>query len=140
MREWTPLLIVALPPLLGLLDVALYQLGGNEATFSRVMLTARTRNPLVAVNTAYTLALMLGHFFFPAEGPPPPAYEVIGRMVVLLSPTVYTLIVIAADNGTAAAHKRALEAYGPAGLAGWMFAASLAGGVAGALGLPQHDG
>lgn len=138
MREWTPLLIVALPPLLGLLDVALYQLGGNDATFSRVMLTARQRNPLVAVNTAYTLCLMMGHLFTAVGEPAPPRYEVLARCAVALSPTVYALIIIWADNGAVAAHRRVLE-NGPVGLGAYMTAAGLVGGFVGAAWLPQHD-
>lgn len=138
MRELTPLLIVALVPGLGLLDYGLYRLGGNEATFSKVMLDARLRQPLVALLTAYSVGVMLGHFFLPTTAPAPPPHETVGRALCALSFTIYGLIIIWADNGGAAAHKRALEAGGHAAFAGYMLAAVVVGGLVGALVLPQH--
>ena len=135
----TALVIVAIPLLLGALDVLLYYVGGNAATISYVMLGAGAARPLVAVSTAYTFGVLLGHLYFPeyaAVGPP--AFEVVGRMVVVLSPTVYALIIIGAGNGTLAAHRAALEAGGSWSLAGYMLAAAVAGGLVGRYVLPQH--
>lgn len=139
MREWTPLLIVALPLTMGMIDVALFKIGGNDATISKVMLDASVRQPLVALSTAYSFAVLMGHFFFPTwADAAPPAHEVIARMVVVLSPTIYALIIIGADNGAAAAHKRALEFGGQLPLAGYMMLAMIVGGLAGKFILPQH--
>lgn len=139
MRDWTPFIIVAIPLGLGMIDVYLYYVGGNEATISAVMLEIRASRPLVALALAWSIGVFLGHLFFPvftAQGPP--TSEVIARMFVVLSPTIYALIIIGAGNGTNEAHTRALETGGQLPLAGYMSIALHLGGLAGKFGLPQH--
>lgn len=139
MRDWTPLIIVAMPLALGLLDIGLYRLGGNEATISKVMLDASVRQPLVALSTAYSFGVLMGHFFFPTHADcAPPTYEVIARMVVVLSPTVYAMIIIGANDMATIAHKQALEQGGQTSLALYTTAAFIVGGFFGRLVLPQH--
>jgi hypothetical protein len=134
----TAVMIAAIPITLGLLDVALYKFGGNESTISFVMLSARAARPLVALSTVYSFAVLIRHFYFPEFVPAgPPAYEVVARMFVVLSPTIYAIIILANGNGTLAAHQRALEAGGQYPFAGYVLAASVAGFVMGRF-LPQH--
>lgn len=139
MSQATPLVIVGIPLILGMLDVALYYFGGNEATISKVMLNISGTRKLVALCTAWSLGVLMGHLFFPTfTERSPPAYEVVARMWLVLSPTVYALIIIGAGNGVAAAHSHALAHGGQLALAGYAVAAAVAGGVAGKLMLPQH--
>jgi len=139
MRELTPLVIVSIPLLLGAVDLALYHFGGNEATISKVFLDISAARRLVALSTAYSFGVLLGHLFFPTfAAAAPPTYEVIARMVVVLSPTVYALIIIGAGNGLAASHERAIGQGGQLALAGYMLAAIIAGGVVGKYVLSQH--
>ena len=139
MAQWTPLLLVAIPLCLGLLDVLLYWLGGNEATFSATMLAIRVKYPLSALATAYTLAVFLGHVFFPQEAEfGPPVHEVLARMMVALSPTFYALIIFAAGNGASAAASRAVDGHGQMAFAGWMLLCVVFGGAVGRFVLCQH--
>lgn len=139
LREWTPVIIVALPLLIGLIDLALFYTGGNEATISAIMLDIRTSRPLVALSTSYSAGVLFGHLFFPEfTDKSPPPHEVIARMVVILSPTIYALILIGHANGSLEAHRRALEAGGQLLFAVYMNLALIAGGLAGKFGLPQH--
>ena len=140
MERWTPLLIVALPLAIGLLDLFLYKLGGNQATISWVMLTTAAKDPFVALSTCYSFAVLMGHCFFPKVGTEPPmAYVVIARMLVVLSPTLYLMVIIAFGGGEGAEEARGLlRSGGSWGFAGWMLLAGIAGGVAGHVGLPQH--
>lgn len=134
----TALVVVAIPLGLGLLDVCLYYLGGNESTISYVMLSARAARPLVGLSTVYSFAVLVRHLFFPvyaAESPPP--YEVVARMWFVLSPTVYALIIVGNGNGTLAAHQHALEAGGLNWYAVYTLAAAVVGWWAGQF-LPQH--
>jgi hypothetical protein len=134
-----PLLVVSLPLLIGLLDFALYKIGGNEATISKVLLNNALNRPLVALSTAYSVGVLLGHLFFPVYGEDmPPGYEVIARMLVALSPTFYALVIIGAGGAAAGAHYHALLRGGQPLLAAYMIAAATVGGVAGKFVLPQH--
>lgn len=135
----TPVIIVLIPLILGLLDVLLYWMGGNESTISWVMLSVRNKYPLAALSTAYTLGVFLGHLYFPKfvdQGPP--VHEVLARMMVGLSPTFYALIITSAGNGVNAAHTRALESGGQMVFAAWMLLAVVGGGTVGAFVLSQH--
>lgn len=135
----TPLLIVAIPLILGLIDVCLYYFGGNDATFSRVMLNLSKNRPLVALSTAYSFGILMGHFFFPTwTERSPPTYEVLARLVVVLSPTFYAMIIIGAGNGVAKMHDEVLEAGGQWPMVGYVLFGFVAGGVAGKFALPQH--
>ena len=137
--RFTPLLIVSLPLLIGLIDVLLYTFGGNEATISKVMLNTAGNRPLVAMSTAYSFGVLFGHLFFPAySNELPPTHEVIARMLVVLSPTFYAMVIIACGNGTARAHELALLRGGQIALAGYLIATAVAGGVVGKYALPQH--
>lgn len=139
MSEWTPALVVAIPILLGLLDVLLYWLGGNEATFSATMLAIRVKYPLSALAVAYTLAVFLGHLYFPKSAETfPPVHEVLARMSIGLSPTFYALIILAAGNGASAAHSHAINTGGQLVFAGWMLLCIIAGGLVGRFVLCQH--
>jgi hypothetical protein len=133
----TAFVIVATPLLLGLLDVLLYALGGNESTISYVMLSASACRPTVALATCYTFGVLLSHLFLPVNEDGPPRYEVLARMMFVLGPTFYGLIIIGAGNGTLAAHDRAIAAGGQAAFAGKLLAAVSVGGLMGRL-LPQH--
>lgn len=114
LREWTPSIIVAIPLFLGLLDVLLYWLGGNDATISVAMLRARARNPLVILSTTWTFGLFIGHVYFPTfTHTPPPSYEVLARLCVCLSPTIYALIVLRFGGAAADEHLKALEGTSP---------------------------
>lgn len=138
MRETTPIIVILIPLVLGALDVFLYWVGGNDATISRVMLGVRYKYPLAALSTAYTLGVFLGHLYFPRtalEGPS--TREVLGRMMVALSPAFYSLIVTS-EGGANEAHKRALESGGQLVFAAWMLLAIICGGLVGALVLAQH--
>lgn len=135
----TACIIVAIPIGLGLLDVGLYWLGGNDSTISAVMLAIRAGRVLVALSTAYSFGVLLGHLFFPEFTTSFPApYEVIARMVFVLSPTFYALIIIGAGNGTLEAHRHALESHGQLLLAVYMTGAAIVGGLLGKFALPQH--
>lgn len=139
MPNWTPFIVVAIPLLLGALDVFLYWTGGNSATISWVMLTRRASQPLVALSTCYSFGVLLGHFFLPQfTNTSPPAYLVIARMWFALSPTIYALIIIAFDNGTLEAHRKALQSGGQGLFALYMSLAFHAGGVVGCFVLAQH--
>lgn len=139
MEKLTPLLIVALPLAIGILDVILYKWGGNEATISWVMLSISFKQPLVPLSVFYSFAVLMGHCFFPEyTHTPPPAYEVVARMFLVLSPAIYSLIIIGAGNGSAEANRTALRAWGEPGFALWMVVAALVGLAAGHYGLPQH--
>lgn len=126
-------------PLLGLLDFALYKVGGNAATFSAVMLATRAAQPLTALALTYSTGVMLGHFYLPvvsAELPSGP--EVFGRMLVLLSPTFYTMTILSSGDATIGAHRHAIEGAGEVGFAVWMSFWFHVGLAAGRFGLPQH--
>lgn len=139
MRDLTPLVIVGIPLLLAMIDVCLYYWGGNEATISKVLLDLNHTRPLVGLSTVYSFGVLIGHLFFPtfADQSPPP-YEVIARMFVILSPTVYTMIIIYFGNGSVEAHKKALESGGQLVTAAYMIAVGIGGGFIGKYGLPQH--
>ena len=142
METWTPLLIVSMPLMIGLLDLLLYKLGGNDATISWVMLVTASRDPFVALSTAYSFAVLMGHCFFPKIGEvPPAAYVVVARMLVVLSPTLYLMVIIAFGGGQGTDEARGLlQRGGSWAFAGWMLLAAIAGGIAGHVGLPQHVG
>lgn len=138
MQPSTPVIVIMIPLVLGALDVFLYWTGGNEATISRVMLGVRYKYPLAALSTAYTLGVFLGHLYFPrAVLVGPSTREVLGRMMVALSPAFYSLIVTS-EGGANEAHKRALEAGGQLVFAAWMLLSIVFGGIVGALVLAQH--
>lgn len=137
--RFTAGVIVAIPLGLGLLDVALYATGGNDATISKVMLSVRSSRPLVALSTAYSFGVLLGHFFFPTFVEDASTIgDVLGRMLVVLSPTGYALFVIGLGNGTLQAHKVALETGGQIAFASYMTGLFVLGGIAGKYVLPQH--
>jgi hypothetical protein len=139
LSKLTPMLIVSLPLLVGLIDVLLYHFGGNEATISKVMLNHTSRQPLVALSTVYSVGVLVGHLFLPAfSNQTAPTHEIIARMVVVLSPTFYALIIVGIGNGTAYANNNALLAAGQWVFAGYILAAFVAGGVVGKIVLPQH--
>jgi hypothetical protein len=114
----TAFVIVLVPVLLGVLDVLLYACGGNESTISYVMLSASACRPTVALATCYTFGVLLSHLFLPVNEDGPPAYEVIARMLFVLGPTFYGLVIIGAGNGTLSAHDRAIAAGGEPAFAG----------------------
>lgn len=139
MREWTPLIIVCIPLALGLLDVVLYWLGGNEATISMVMLQARVSSPLSALATVYTFGLLIGHLYFPNFTLfPPPAHLVVARMFVALSPIFYGMTIIGFGNGANTAHTQILDSGGELSFAGYVLAAFIFGGLIGRFVLCQH--
>jgi hypothetical protein len=139
LHRLTPLVIVALPLLIGLLDVVLYYLGGNDATISKVMLNNANASPLVALSTGYGAGVLIGHFFFPAfAAEPPPPYQMIARMSVVLSPVMYALIIIGAGDAATKAHTHPLLTDRQGMLAALVVLLFTLGGVAGKFALPQH--
>lgn len=140
MEKWTQIIIVSLPLMIGLLDVALLKLGGNQVTISRVALKISLQQPMVALAICYSFAVLIGHLFFPeTTRESPPYHETIGRMFVVLSPTIYAMIIIYAGDGAAKIHKETIR---PAGqqwvFASYMLLVAILGGIAGRYGLPQH--
>lgn len=136
--KWTPVIIVALPLIIGLMDVALLHWGSNKATISYTMLKISTHHPLVPLSITYSFAVLMGHLFFPEmRANDQPAYETVARMFVVLSPTVYSMVIIAYGNRIEGLHREALSGDR------WVFAfymivAAVLGGIAGRYGLPQH--
>jgi hypothetical protein len=136
-ERWTQIIIVALPLLIGLLDYFLLRVGGNAATISAFMLRLRMEQPYVALSTAYSFAVLMGHLFFPDfTEKTPPGYEVIARMFFVLSPTFYAMIMIL--FGDPPDVTEILKPGAQWWFAAKMLAASIIGGLAGHYGLPQH--
>jgi hypothetical protein len=134
-----PLFVVSLPLLIGLLDYLLYRVGGNEATISKVLLNTAGTRPLVAISTAYSVGVLMGHLFFPAFGEEePPGFEVIARMIVALAPTFYAMVIIGGGGAAQFAHSHALIRGGQWLLAVYLLLAAAAGGLVGKFVLPQH--
>lgn len=138
MRDWTPIIICVIPIGLGLLDVLLFWLGGNEATISWVMLVRRASQPIVGLSTCYSFGMLLTHFYLPSVGESPRPYQIVARLLVALSPTFYAIVIIAFDNGTLEAHRKVLAAGGSKTYALYMSAAVHFGGFVGWAVLPQH--
>lgn len=139
MARLTPLLIVGTPFIIGAIDIFLYYRGGNEATISKVMLNHAGNRPFVGAAVVYSFGVLIGHFYFPTfVEQTAPMYELIGRMMLVLAPTFYAMIIIAAGNGTMSAHNHALIVNGQLSYAGILILAGIAGGVAGKYALPQH--
>lgn len=135
--HWTPAIIVMLPLFIGLLDVLLLRVGTNKATISYTALKISTVHPLVPLSLSYSFAVLMGHLFFPdLKADENPTSETVARMFLVLSPTIYCMIVI--GMGASVELKRdALNQHGWQ-LAGLMLVASVLGGLAGRYGLPQH--
>ena len=139
MDRWTPLIIVALPLVIGILDVFLLYAGTNKATISYAMLKVGSHDPLVPLSVCYSFAVLMGHCFFPMVGPQDPTYKTLAKMILVLSPTIYALIVIGC-GGTEIkdVHREALIGGGRWWFALYMIAVAVIGGMAGHFGLPQH--
>ena len=67
-----------------------------------------------------------------------PAYETIARMFVVLSPTIYALIIIGFGSNVEEVHREALIGGGRWWFATYMILVAVIGGFAGRYGLPQH--
>lgn len=94
--EWTPLIVVGILVVCGLIDYALYRTGGNEATISYTLLTARVQNPAVAHLTAYMFGVFIGHVYYPSAAKvAPKEYIVLMWAVVTLSPVFAVCIGVA---------------------------------------------
>lgn len=140
MNRWTAILAAAILPALALLDLALYCIAGNKATFSVALLTIRVKYPLVAHATAYTFGVFLGHVFFPsADNTVPALHEVLARLMLGMSPTFAALIIIAAGDGQAVVKGSAIVALdNQIKFAGLMLFAHVAGLLVGRFVLAQH--
>ncbi len=136
--KWTPLIIVGLFPFIGLIDILLYRLGGNNATISWRMLISNFKFPMVSLGLAYSCGVLMRHCFFPVMGEDVPSlFEVLARMSIVLSPLTYTLVIVLSGNGTADANKRVLWYGGQWGMMGYVCLAFVLGMIAGRF-LPQH--
>ncbi len=134
----TAIIVAAILPVLGLMDVLFAKMGGNEATVSAVMLTIRVKFPLVAKCVSYSFGLFVGHVFFPsAEPEAPEMHEIFARLIAALGPTFYAIILIASGDGQAA--KEDITApKSQAIFAVEMLAWHIAGGLIGRFWLSQH--
>jgi hypothetical protein len=136
----TPSIIVASPLFLGLVDLALFKLLGDDATISKTMLRAAAERPLVALSTTYSFGVLIGHLFFPAfKADCVPVAEILARMIVILSPTIYALIMVATSNAEADRVHKALISQSQYWLAAEIMLAFFVGGCGGKFGLPQHS-
>jgi hypothetical protein len=134
----TALLLVAIPWVLGLIDLWLYVRLGNAATFSWVMLTTAARHSSVPYAMAYTFGVLQGHFFLPAHGEAaPPGYVAVARLVAALAPVLYAMILIA-FNADDAVRLRPATPDEQGWLAAKLLAFTAAGLFVGRLVLPQH--
>lgn len=96
----TSLIVVLIPLVLGLIDIFLYWMGGNEATISVTMLAIRVKYAIVAWITAYTFGVFYGHCFLPApEVVPPPTHWVLACFIMGMSPTFAALVLIFSNDG-----------------------------------------
>lgn len=134
----TAIVVAAIIPCLGLLDVLFAWVGGNEATISAVNLAIRVKFPLVAKSVGYCFGLYLGHVYFPSAEPvAPPFHEVLARLLSGLGPFWYAIVLIASGDGEAA------NADVTGGQAQLIFAAEMllwlvVGGIVGRFWLSQH--
>lgn len=100
MDRYTPLIVVLIPCVLGLLDILLYYKGGNEATISVALLHVRVKHVIVAWVMQYTFGVFYSHCFMPAPDPtPPPTHIVLAWFTVGLAPTFAILILIFSGDG-----------------------------------------
>lgn len=64
-REATGLFLFSTPIIVILYDLAAYELGGNEATISKLMLDTYTLHPVFGWNAVFLAMMLIGHLFFP---------------------------------------------------------------------------
>lgn len=62
-RVFWLVLLLAMPALILLLDWAVYNLAGNDATLSRMLLNVQSRWPLLAICFAFDAGIIVSHLF-----------------------------------------------------------------------------
>ncbi len=138
--KWTAIIIAAILPVLALVDVMLYWIGGNAATISAVMLTIRVKYPIVAHSVAYAFGLFLGHVFFPcADTHEPKTIEVLAKLVTGIAPIISAMLIIAAGDGQSAVGQQHItDPVNQAKFACLHVMALIVGGLVGRFWLSQH--
>jgi hypothetical protein len=68
-REVTGLLIFSSPVLLAALDLLLYEVGGNEATISKLMLDTYQKHPSFGWVAVELTMMLFAHLFWPTHQP-----------------------------------------------------------------------
>jgi hypothetical protein len=64
-REATGLFLFSTPILVILYDLVADEVGGNEATISKLMLDTYTAHPAFGWNAVFLTMMLIGHLFFP---------------------------------------------------------------------------
>lgn len=136
--RWTALIAASLLPALGFADYVFSRVGGNNATFSAVILRCQTSFFYFALCLAYSFGLFLGHCCLPSPSLRiPGVFELFARFFLASGPVWSGIALIASGEGGSPGvddtnpRWQALLSLG-------ILASVAAGLIAGRILLPQH--
>lgn len=124
---------------IGLLDVLLAWLGGNQSTLSRVFMDFEGCKPYATVLMSYSAAVLVWHLCVPTFEPLPSLAISIIKAIVVCAPILYVFVQLArSEPGNDACFIARYGEQGTAGLVKLMVLGTLAGWLAARWGVSQH--